>query len=55
MLIQTATAVAGLAKEMIKEAEDKAIEEISETVIEVAEFGVITNELDEITEGVVQD
>ena len=36
MFIEAATAVAGLKEEMIKEAEDKAIEEISETVIEVA-------------------
>ena len=54
MCIETATAVAGLEKELIKEAEDKATEEISETVIEVAEFGVITNEIDEIIKGVVQ-
>ena len=33
MCIETATAVAGLEKELIKEAEDKAIEEISKTVI----------------------
>ena len=55
MLIEEATAVVGLEKEMIKEAKDKAIEEISEIVIEVVEFGVITNELDEIIGGVVQD
>ena len=55
MCNETATAVAGLEKELIKEAEDKAIEEISETVIEVAEFGMINNEIDEIIEGVVQD
>ena len=55
MCIETANAVAGLEKELIKEAEDKAIEEISETVIEVAEFGMINNEIDEIIEGVVQD
>ena len=54
MFIETATAVVGLEEEMIKEAKDKAIEEISETVIEEAEFCVITNELDEII-GVVQD
>ena len=55
MCIETATAVAELEKELIKETEDKAIEEISETVIEVAEIGVINNELDETIEGVVQD
>ena len=49
LFIETATAVAGIEKR------NEAIEEMSETVIEVAEFGVITNELDEIIEGVVQD